>query len=312
MQDANAILEAWNQQQTKEFQIRPCDLRWNLTQQKLMRYQPLQIANTRVLLGRATKEGAALGIPDNHLHVSLWETIRDCDTFLEHLENYAREFGIQKLLFGADEFHFLPGIPAHQTDLIDSVVKHNYTTSEVADLTGTSAQSELQEFINSISTADYEFFEVRNQLEKTRMIEFLKTEFPGRWLREFLIWDQREDTQRALWFSLKKDRKSVGFARIGLRKNVLPVDQGWTMGSLRLPSETENGFSENDGCLGPIGVGKSERGKGSGKVLLGLALRELRSRSAKRICIDWTDAFKYYQRLNFKRVRNYRSAWKLL
>ncbi len=287
-------------------------MEWNLTQQRLIQYQTKSFDGTSVLLAKSTKEGLTLGIPENQMHVSLWGPTKNPAQLIKSIEAFARENQMQKLLWGADEFHFLPGVPSEQTELISVLQKNNYVTMEVADLAGNCGQYEVQELINSISIGDYDFELIDNQIEKIKMIDFLKTEFPGRWLREFLIWDQRLDTKRALWFGLKKDRKFVGFARIGVRKNFLPTDQGWTMGALRFPPGAENVFSDSDGCLGPIGVAESERGKGSGKVLLGLALQELRSRNTKQICIDWTNAFKYYERLNFKRVRNYQGAWKQL
>ena len=310
-EQAEALLQKWNLQNPL-YEVRSCDLYWNFHKQTLVSYEVHTFAGVDALICFPTRMGVSAGLNEHQVNVSLWSDVdsKNASQFLSELESFCLNRNFKKWVFGAEDFHFLPGIPIEQKALIESVQKNNYVTMELADLLGSLDQPEVKTLISSISTADFEFEEIKNQNEKLKAIDFLKTEFPGRWLREFLIWDQRVDSNRALWFSLKKNRKIVGFARIGIRNLLLPMDSGWTMGALRLPNGTSDKYSETDGCLGPIGIAKSERGHGTGKILLGLALKELKSRNAKQICIDWTDAFKYYQELNFRRARNYWGAWK--
>src|SRR5262249_5055703 len=132
----------------------------------------------------------------------------------------------------------------------------------------------------------------------------------GRWSREFQFWNSRQDTKRAQWFVLTtaKSPEILGFARLAVRSHHKPLDQGWNPGALRL--STDSNFSATDGCLGPIGVAKSLRGQGAGRVLLAHVLHTLKTQGSKEICIDWTDAIQYYSALNFKEARNYWTAWK--
>jgi GNAT superfamily N-acetyltransferase len=310
---AQSLLKIWNENQPPLYRLRSCDLLWNLQQQSLFHYEMKSFNEVPVLIGFASKAGEAKGINASALHLCLWGPIlSQADTFLAAVEDFAETRQFKKLVFGADEFHFLPGIPDHQQSLIDAIQKHNYTTSKVADLTGNILQREVELFLQTNSIQQAQWTAVTNQLEKLKLIAFLQAEFPGRWLREFLLWDERADGARAQWFSYYDQLKVIGFARIGVRSLLQPLYQGWTMGALRLPTNLEAQLYESDGCLGPIGIARSARGKGAGKILLGLALQELKSKNAKRICIDWTDAFKYYQEIQFKRFRNYITAWKQL
>jgi hypothetical protein len=81
-------------------------------------------------------------------------------------------------------------------------------------------------------------------------------------------------------------------------------------GALRFPLASGSVDSALDASLGPIGISASERGKGAGKVLLGLSLQLLLDKNAERLCIDWTNAYNYYKPLGLQVVRRYRSALK--
>jgi hypothetical protein len=81
-------------------------------------------------------------------------------------------------------------------------------------------------------------------------------------------------------------------------------------GALRFPLAAGSVDSPFDASLGPIGISSSERGRGAGKVLLGLSLQLLLDKNAERLCIDWTNAYNYYKPLGLQVVRRYRSALK--
>ncbi|MES2854897.1 MAG: hypothetical protein V4692_03485, partial [Bdellovibrionota bacterium] len=157
------------------------------------------------------------------------------------------------------------------------------------------------------------FFEAVSEIDQASLENFLAKEFPGRWAREFAFWKNNADTARAKWSILKNEADEVvGFSRSAIRGRIMPLDSAWTPGALRFPLEptrTSEVFT-NDSCLGPIGIAASERGNGTGKVLLGLVLETLRLENADRVCIDWTNAFKYYEPLEFNIARRFWTAWK--
>ncbi|MBW7416523.1 hypothetical protein J9A19_25120, partial [Escherichia coli] len=76
-------------------------------------------------------------------------------------------------------------------------------------------------------------------------------------------------------------------------------------GAMRLPLAAGAARADTDSCLGPIGISKDERGRGAGKILLGLSLHELSLQSAEPTCIDWTNAYNYYTPLGFEIVRRF-------
>ena len=104
----------------------------------------------------------------------------------------------------------------------------------------------------------------------------------------------------------------VGFSRLAKRGRVPRLSEGWTPGAMRLPLSPEAVARDTDSCLGPIGISASERGRGAGKILLGLSLHELSLQRAELTCIDWTNAYNYYTPLGFSVARRYLSFWKEL
>ena len=135
---------------------------------------------------------------------------------------------------------------------------------------------------------------------------FLRENFAGRWEREFRFWAARADAGAAFWNLLRDGSGQVlGFSRLGVRGGVRGE---WLPGALRLPL-AEEGLKSTDACLGPIGLAAAARGRGAGKVLLGLSLQLLLGRGAERVCIDWTNAYNYYKPLGLPVVRSFRSVW---
>jgi GNAT superfamily N-acetyltransferase len=143
--------------------------------------------------------------------------------------------------------------------------------------------------------------------EKAELGEFLRQHFSGRWEREFRFWLSLKDKNSAFWNSLRaKDDSIAGFARLATRGEAL----AWCPGALRFPLFPGSRDELTDACLGPIGVADHLRGKGVGKVLLGLSLELLFEKESERLCIDWTNAYNYYKPLGLPAVRSYVSAWK--
>ncbi len=64
-------------------------------------------------------------------------------------------------------------------------------------------------------------------------------------------------------------------------------------------------LGSNWGSLGPIGVSKDLRGRGSGHALLGKALEHLRNQGRRRCIIDWTGLVSFYGAHGFEVTRTY-------
>jgi len=323
--EARLCLEQWNRQASRSLQIRMADLEWNFRAQNLLSYRVDQVAGVPVIYAVVTEIGAGFGLSVGSLWLSLWGEIAAGDEvrFVAELEKLAVHEGKHRLVFGADEFHFLPGIPSDTVSgqrLMAAVKAAGYEGDVVADYVGPAHSPAVDAYIAQArgreGLGDFELRPVETHERLSELETFLAREFAGRWTREFRFWRSRSDCRRAFWMALTKGASSeiLGFARMAVRSRVEPLDTAWTPGSLRLPlwqtGETDTQWNATDSCLGPIGVARSLRGQGAGRALLGRVLETLQSRNADRICIDWTDAFHYYEPLQFLKVRQYQTAWK--
>lgn len=315
-ENARPVLEQWNRSHPPIYQVRDCDLRWNLTEQNLVNYETMDFAGVPSLIASATADGVRAGLSATTLWVPLWGHIpegREADFARALTERCGPK---ARLFLGADEFHFIPGIPLDEAGhrLMAAVRSAGFEGADACDFTGALAQDEVRHAIDEAETLraqhGWRFDDAESAAELDALADFLSREFPGRWTREFNFWRSRNDTGRAFWKLLRGEGPEIlGFARMAVRGRILPIDTGWTPGALRLPLSAQRLPALDDGCLGPIGVAVSQRGKGAGRVLLGLVLQALRQHRAEQICIDWTNAIKYYEPLHFERARQYWTAW---
>lgn len=318
-ESARHLLQAWNQNRGPLFHIRESDLNWNLKHQPLVKYEYREICGVPALLATASSVGLQQGLSSENLWLALWGPVPSHlhELFTTELIQLGRSLQKSKVFFGADEFHFLSGIPVENENdrlFLQCAQRLGFEAREVTDFTGPLSLEPVQKFIDeaqSLAKQNQLTLEpVEDSTQHQQLNNFLLREFPGRWHREYLFWKDRQDTRRSWWMNFYQQGEThIGFARLSHRgRSDLPDD--WTPGALRLPIEESNTWNKSDGSLGPIGVAQDQRGKGSGKALLGLVLQALRQNSVDRICIDWTNAFKYYEPLGFKRSRNFFSSWR--
>lgn len=293
---------------------------WNLREQRLVRYWRAELAGIPVLWAEAAPEGAELAVVAKGLWLSLFGEIPDGKEaeFAAAAEGFARQNGKTRLAVGSDEFHFLPGIPADEPGgarLAEAFKGRGFRSADCADFLGDPGSGACRAYCDA-AAADAEkrgwtLRLVDNDQDEEELSAFLAREFKGRWSREWVVWGRRKDTGRAFWNLLRDEKQTViGFSRLARRGRLLPAGEGWTPGAMRLPLAAGARREDTDSCLGPIGISASERGRGAGKILLGLSLRELVLQGAKLTCIDWTNAYNYYTPLGFEIARRYLTVWK--
>jgi hypothetical protein len=306
------VIEQWNKCHGAFWQLCPGDLEWHMREQDWLSYSVEELAGVPALLARATKKGAEAGIPAANLWVSLYGEIPSGGerAFAEAAESFARGQGAAKMLFGGCEFHLVSGLAKPEADpLLKVLGGQGFQFAEMVDYAGALRTPAIQGYCAKNAGEGWSFTEARDENSLDAVGAFLLKEFPGRWEREFRFWRARADTRRARWYALTREGENQvrGFSRLSIRGK---EKGGWCPGALRMPSLTETGRSELDGCLGPIGICATERGKGTGRVLLARTLGELLAIGAQTVCIDWTNAYNYYMPLNLNIVRSYQSAWK--
>lgn len=328
------VLENWNQIQGPAYMLRPCDLEWNLSQQDLLYYRQESLAGVPLIYAVASAKGVEQGLSEKSLWVSLWGDIKagEEDAFVQAVWQLAHSQKKARVQFGGDEFHFTPGIPishgasqaAHGDRLAAAVRKAGFDGAEAFDFVGSVMSAAVDQYVREGLQLGrqhgWRAHVIRSATELDHLSRFMQTEFPGRWAREFEFWRSRKDTNRAFWLILQKDSEEIlGFARMAVRSRLQPFDQGWNPCSLRLPLRSSyirhnknfsgDEVSPSDSCLGPIGVAKSQRGQGAGRVLLSFVLQTLKDEGGELTCIDWTNAIKYYSPLEFVEARSFWTAW---
>jgi hypothetical protein len=315
--DCLGVLREWNRCHGAFYRAEESDLRWNLEEQPYMRFEAVTLAGTNAIVCETAPAGVAEGILEKGIWVSLFGKVPRGleDDFAGAAEALARARGRERIAIGSDEFHFVPGIPIDEPDgvfLADSFVARGFSSKECADYVGSpsgaAASAYARDACEEAARRGWTLRPAETASDREALGAFLLREFPGRWHREWRFQLARSDAGRAFWSLLRDESGTVlGFSRLAKRGRIAG---GWTPGAMRLALSAEEARSGTDSCLGPIGISKSERGKGAGKILLGLSLQELRSQGAALTCIDWTDAFAYYAPLGFAVARRWRCVWK--
>lgn len=321
-EDCYRALHSWNRCHGAFYRAAEADLRWNLEEQSLLAYRAEELAGVPVIVGEATPEGAALGILEKGIWVSLFGEVGAGTeaAFTAAAEELAARCGKARVALGSDEFHFLPGVPADEpagARLAEACKARGWKSADCADYVGSPAGAACAAYVaatrEDAGRRGWTLRLVENGGDRDELTAFLQREFPGRWLREWKFQLARSDTGRTFWNLLRDETgKVLGFSRLAKRGRLPDPARGWTPGAMRLPLSPEAGVCDTDSCLGPIGISASERGRGAGKILLGLSLHELSLQGAELTCIDWTNAYNYYTPLGFSIVRRYLTVWKEL
>lgn len=310
---AKAVVEQWNQCHGAFYQVRPNDLEWQFQGQSWLRYRVLELAGVPTLVANANPSGSEAGIAKDNLWISLYGKISQPRAFVEAALALLRAEGKKKLVFGGDEFHLVSGVPKDDADLLAALAANEFQFADMVDYAGAVQSSNIAAYCAEVAQApNFSLWRLEKAVsdkQQEKLQKFLLKEFPGRWEREFRFWLSQEGMERSAWLNLffGEEESPRGFARLSFRGE---REGGWCPGALRLPALAEAGISKFDSCLGPIGMASTERGKGNGRVLLGISLKYLLENHAQTVCIDWTNAYNYYMPLRLPVVRSYQSAWK--
>lgn len=210
---------------------------------------------------------------------------------MSDVKRLLRNRGVNRLTFGADANHFFPGCPTDCPAMQGFLMVEGFeTTGEVVDL-----ERNLGDYQNPVSIPEGDVYRRLTGNDVPSLETFLTREFPGRWRHDVLNQVQKQGPDTV--FGLIRDGKVEGFALLQDESQRVPVGGAvW-----------RNDLGSKWGSLGPIGVSKGLRGRGSGHALLGEALADLRDRGVDRCIIDWTTLVDFYGRHGFEPTRRYRS-----
>jgi predicted N-acetyltransferase YhbS len=204
--------------------------------------------------------------------------------------------GFESVQFGQDVGHFFPGCP-------DSALKVHAVLESVGFEPRETVFDLERDLIDYVPPLDLkkalEGHSVRwcEPDDRLALLEFLESEFPGRWCHDVL---RKAEAESALDFVLGLFAGKVcrGFS-------VIQKD-----GADEMPiggAVWRNDLGPSWGALGPIGIARDLRGRGLGSALLGQALRLLQRLGVRRCIIDWTNLVDFYGAHGFKVERTYRA-----
>lgn len=214
---------------------------------------------------------------------------------LAEVKRILRDRGYRTLVFGQDSRHFFPGCPTDATSLCDFLMVEGFQPGE-----GTTfdLERDLSDYVNPYSAPEGDELRIVTEQDLPELEVFFRREFPGRW--RYDVMSKVAADGPGCVFGLFHGEQVDGFALIQDSSQSLPISGAVWRADL----------GPDWGALGPIGVSRSLRGKGSGHALLGAALTELKNRGARRTIIDWTTLGDFYGRHGFEPTRHYRS-WSL-
>ncbi len=310
-EDIRQVFADWNNCHGAHYRLREEEFEWHRARQNWLSYKITKIAGVPAIWCVADSAGLQAGVSAKTLWVSVWgNTQSRSDSFVDEALALAKAQGKTRIYFGADEFHFLPGVPREDEEFLQTLTNRGFQFSEAADFSGSMLNPELTAYVeNGRREAEGKGWALQelSPMLYSDFSKYLQKEFPGRWAREFQFWLQQQETP-AFWNELRNSKGDLlGFSRLAIRGR---LKLSWLPGALRLPHYPVGTIEHTDACLGPIGISASERGKGAGKFLLALSLQKLLMRGAVRVSIDWTNAYNYYKPLGLQMVRNYNSAWR--
>jgi GNAT superfamily N-acetyltransferase len=199
---------------------------------------------------------------------------------------HLHRFSTADVQLGADTGNFFPGIPFECRQALDWFARRGAKLgSPVCDLASYAIASfthppQAQECFRRSPTVAYR---PATAADVESLRSFLATDFPGRW-----AWEIEEH-----------------LAKGGRLEDIMvAVEEGQVLGFARIhcPESTRFGpaiywaplFPGRHGGLGPIGVAKSQRGRGIGLGLLSASIAELRDRGVESSVIDWTGLVRLY------------------
>ncbi|WP_404446077.1 GNAT family N-acetyltransferase [Sutcliffiella horikoshii] len=212
---------------------------------------------------------------------------------LKEAEESLREQGCTTIHLGRDVQHFFPGIPLELTESIEWFKGKGYQSGEVVfDMIQMVEECEIE---LSVSVEPGLQIKRGQSGDEPALILFLQEAFPGRWEYEVRSLFERGGTAQQFVLIWQGDRVR-GFCRINRPDDAV-------IGSNVYWSELYKGKAV--GGIGPLGVSSQVRKNGLGLKIVKQAMKELKEDGGDVWMIDWTTLESFYNKLGFKKWKQY-------
>lgn len=210
--------------------------------------------------------------------------------------NTLKALQIEKVILGQDFANFFSGIPIQNEGDVSFFQKNGFQVNADShyDLEADIVHNKKIDAFDITPWAEKYPVNIYSDEDKNKFLDFLNTEFPGRWVYEAeeALEQNKNNEEIILMWDRDKD-KIVGYC-------MLTVDREKT------------GNVIGYGGLGPIGIAKQIRGSHVGDYILHQSLIQLRKLCVTTVNIDWTILEKFYGQFDFKIERTYRGGYILI
>ena len=199
--------------------------------------------------------------------------------------------GISKIYLGKDYQNFFPGLPKDLKENLDWFKNRGFNQLyETNDLINYSCRCNL-----TYRNTNYKIRLAKKQ-DFPQLIDFMKHNFPGRWVVELQDYINNDGNGNEFIISLDSNNTICGFCRIGNPNT--PINQigfslTWRNRFVRL------------GGVGPLGVNSNFRKHGIASDMIVFAIEYLKNYNCDALIIDWTNLLSFYRKFGFEIWKTY-------
>ncbi len=212
---------------------------------------------------------------------------------LELVEKELKKRGKTSVFLGKDYLNFFPGLP------VDLKNSENWFKSR-----GYERPYDTFDLIKPIKGLNCNKLPLKNNRikyrvacldDKNNLLEFIKNNWPGRWLKEAIDYFENGGNGREYVIGLDEN-KICAFAKIGFSNTNI---------ELASYSLTWRNRFEHLGGIGPLGVDASYRKMNIGYDIVAFANNVLLDIGVSDIIIDWTGLLDFYRHMGFEVFKSY-------
>lgn len=209
-----------------------------------------------------------------------------------------KECGVKIINIGKDYNNFFPGLPVdlikYQTWFQNRGFEFTYQTH---DLISRNNKNKLK-----IVNDNYKFISANN-LNKEEVINFIKTNWPGRWTKEAIDYYNNGGLGNEYLICLNDKNEICAFSKV-----CYPTT------SIKHISNSHTWRARFDalGGIGPLGVAPAYRGNHLGYDIVASAVNNLIEAKVTEMIIDWTGLLDFYRKMGFEVWKSYSYLFKKL
>lgn len=207
-----------------------------------------------------------------------------------------KEHGVKIINIGKDYNNFFPGLPVdlikYQTWFQNRGFEFTYQTH---DLISRNNKNKLK-----IVNSNYKFISA-NKLNKDEVINFIKTNWPGRWTKEAIDYYNNGGTGNEYLICLNDKNEICAFSKVCYPTTFIKHISN---------SHTWRARFNALGGIGPLGVAPAYRGNHLGYDIVAIAVNSLIDADVTEMIIDWTGLLDFYRKMGFEVWKSYSYLFK--